>query len=107
MMLSESAGRGLMRRFTRLDLDRVAEAALAAQAEAIAAAAGEAGAADGEVQAAATEVVIGWRSPSLRRRESGIAGVAPAPVLAPVAAALAEAAAPAVGTAVAAALRGY
>jgi len=105
-MLRGQTGRELMRQLARLDQGLVAKAALAAEAEAIAVAAGEAGAAGGEVQAARTEALVGWRSPALRRRENGDVGIPPAPVLAAVAAAHAEYVAVAVGAAVADALRG-
>jgi hypothetical protein len=105
-MLRGQTGRELVRQLVRLDLDLAAEAALAAEAEAIVVAAGEAGAAGGEVQAARTEALVGWRSPALRRRENGDVGVPPASVLAPVTAAHAQRVAAAVGAAVADALRG-
>ena len=89
--------RGLMRHLAQLDLERVAETALAAQAEAIAAAAREAGADGGEVRAAKGEALVGWRSVALRRRERGDLSVRPRPVLAPVAVAQGGRAAEAVG----------
>jgi hypothetical protein len=105
-MFSGQTGRELMRHLAWLDLDAVAEAALAAEAEAIGVAAGEAGAAGGEVRAARTGALVGWCSPAVRRRENGDVGVPPAPVLAPVAAAHAERVVAAVGAAIADALRG-
>jgi ATP-dependent helicase YprA (DUF1998 family) len=106
MTLRERMGRGLRQHLVRLDLERAMEAALAEQAVVIAAAAREAGADSGEVRAAGTEALVGWRSAALRRRESGDAGVPPRPVLAPVALAHGGHAAEAVGAAVADALRG-
>jgi hypothetical protein len=98
--------RGLMRHLARLDLELAAETALAAQAEAIAAAARAAGAEGGEVRAARTEAVVGWRSAALRQRERGDVGVRPRPVLSPVVMAQGGLAAEAIGVAVADALRG-
>ncbi len=97
---------GLRRHLARLDLALAAEAALAAQAEVVLAAAHETGTAGGEVRADRTDALVGWRSPALRRRESGDVGVPPAPVLATVAMELGAPAAMAVGAAVADALRG-
>ena len=105
MILRGRTGRELIQGLARLDLDSVAAAALATEAEAIAAAAGEAGAAGGEVRATGTEALVGWRSAVLRRREHGDAGMPPSPVLAPVAEAHGAGAAAAVGMAVVDALR--
>ena len=105
-MLRGQTGRELMRQLARLDLDLAAEAALATEADAIVVAAGEVGATGGEVEAAGSEALVGWRSPALRRRENGDVGVPPAPVLAPVVAAHAQRVAAGVGAAVADALRG-
>ena len=98
--------RGLRRHLARLDLELVAEAALAAQAEAIVVAAREAGAGGGEVRGTSTEAVAGWRSSALRQREWGEAGVRPQPVLASLAVEHGARVAEAVGAAVADALRG-
>ena len=97
---------GLIKHLARLDLQLVAETALATQAEAIAERARAAGAGGGEVQAAGPVAVVGWHSAALRRRERGDVGVPPQPLLASVVAAQGSGAAEAVSAAVADALRG-
>jgi hypothetical protein len=96
--------RELARVVERVNIEAVAWAALAAQAELIAAAAEVATGVNLDVSSSDDGTVIGSHSVALLRREAGTVGEAPAPVLRRVAAAHAVGVATAVGEAVADAL---
>ena len=98
--------RGLMRHLARLDLDARGGGGAGGAGRGDRGGGARVGADGGEVRAAGTGAMVGWRSAALRRRERGDVGVPPAPVLAPVAVAHGARAAAAVGAAVADALRG-